>query len=121
MRNVPHTVARLAIAAAVVPAALLVPVTAALADGSAPSTKAQIEHAEQLAAPTSNKAQIEHAEQARATVHPVRPSDVTPTRSTSPGPEVWQLAASAAGGALATGVAMVAGRRLADHPRPLAS
>ena len=121
MSNVPHTVVRLAIAAAVVPAALLVPVTAALADSSVPSTKAQVEHGERLGASTPNKAQIEHAEQARTTVRPARPSHVAQSRTTSSGPEVWQLAASAAGGALVTGVAMVAGRRLVDHPRPLAS
>ena len=61
--------ARLLLTLSVLPTALLVP-TIAAADTAAPSTKAQVEHAEQLSARAATKAQVEHAERASATAAP---------------------------------------------------
>ncbi len=118
--------ARLLLALTVLPTALLVP-TIAAADSSAPRTKAQIEHAEQLSAHTVTKAQVEHAERASATTTATRTTTTTTTRSpvTSGAgggdAAAWQLAVSAALGAALTGGVLITSRRIVDHRRPLAS
>ena len=72
--------ARLLLTLTVLPTAVLVP-TIAAADAATPSTKAQIEHAEQLSAHTVTKAQVEHAERASATTTATRTTTTTTTRS----------------------------------------
>jgi hypothetical protein len=118
--------ARLLLTLTVLPTALLAPAVAA-ADVATPSTKAQIEHAEQISARTVTKAQVEHAERASATTAAARTTATTTTRSPATGGSdggdaaAWQLAVSAALGAVLTGAALLTARRVVDHRRPLAS
>ena len=121
------TAARVLLTLTVLPTALLVP-TIAAADTAAHPTKAQVEHAERESAATAHptKAQVEYAERqsgATAQVGHAEPAarPGTPSVSTSGSGDAaaWQLALSAAVGALVTGAAMVAGRRLGEHPRAL--
>ena len=117
--------ARLLLTLTVLPTALLVP-TIAAADTTPPSTKAQIEHAEQLSARTVTKTQVERSERAAATTTATRTTTTTTTRSPATSgagggdAAAWQLAASAAFGAALTGGVLLTSRRIVDH-RPLAS
>lgn len=119
------TAARLLLALSVLPTALLVPAAATAA--TAPSTKAQVEHAEQQAATGTSKAQVEHAERTTSS----RTTSTGTTTSTSRPPATgtsggddaaaWQLALSAALGAALTGGVVLASRQVTTHRRPLAS
>jgi hypothetical protein len=118
MKHLTNTAARLLLGLSVLPTALLLPAIAA-ADAAAPSTKAQIEHAERGATPAhTTKAQVEAAP-APATVpqsdHPTVPS------SGSGDAAAWQLAVSAAFGAALAGGVIVASRQLTSHRHPVAS
>ena len=102
MRHLTNPSARLLLALTVLPTALLVP-TIAAADSSAPSTTAQIEHAEQLSAHTVTKAQVEHAERASATTTATRTTTTRRGRSSRPSsprwvPSRWSSARARCGG-----------------------
>lgn len=111
--------ASLALALSALPL-VLVPATAAADSG--PSTKAAIEHAEQQAAAPTHppKAQVEHDESTST-----RPSgqQITPSPHPSGGLDAtaWQLALSAALGALVTGGVVVGYHRLAQQGTAIAS
>ncbi len=118
--------ARLLLTLTVLPTALLVP-TIAAADTTPPSTKAQIEHAEQLSARTVTKAQVERSERAAATTTATTATRTTTSTTQSPAHSgegdaaAWQLAVSAVLGAAVAGGVMVTSRQLTNHRRPLAS
>ena len=112
--------ASLALALSALPLVLL---PAAAGADTAPSTKAAIEHAEQAAATSAHpsKAQVEHDE-----VAPSRQAGqlVTPSSSDPSGgldASAWQLALSAALGALVTGGIVVGSRRFGHHGAAVAS
>jgi hypothetical protein len=115
--------ATLALALSTLPVFLL-PV-AAVADTAPPSAKAAIEHAERQADATPThptKAQIEH----REATTPSRPAgqQATPSssvRSGGPDATTWQLALSAALGALVTGGVVLGSRRFSHHGTAIAS
>lgn len=112
--------ASLALALSAVSAVALPAATAA---ATGPRTKAAIEHAErQTVTPTHpNKAQIEHDESTTG-----RPAgqQVTPSTADSSGgldATAWQLALSAALGALVTAGVVVGSRRVGHHGEAVAS
>ena len=113
--------ATLALALSTLPFVLL-PVAAG-ADTAPPSTKAAIEHAEQQASTPTHptKAQVEREESTTS-----RPGgqQVTPSSTHSSGgvdATAWQLALSAALGALVTGGVIVGSRRFGHHGAAVAS
>lgn len=126
------TAARLLLTLSVLPTALLVPAVAA-ADTAAPgtgATKAQVEHGERAAASAApgTKAQVEHREQAAATsaATTARTASTATRGHASTGSRggdaaAWQLALSAALGAVLTGGALLTGRQVTHHRRPVAS
>jgi hypothetical protein len=117
------TTARWGLGATAVLTALLLPAAAATADTSTGQpSKAQVEHAERLGATGATKAQIEHAERqttsGRSSTAPGGTS--TPISASSSDAAAWELAASAAVGALLTATAMVGARRFGHRERALA-
>lgn len=95
----------------------------AVADLSPTSTKAQIEHAEGLAAGPTNptKAQIEQAEREQgSTVVRQGPAPSTPVSSGAGDAAAWQLALSAALGAVLMGSIVVASRQVSQHRHAVA-
>ena len=94
--------------------------TAAAADGTGSTgTKAQVEYSERLAAAEpSTKAAIEHREMLeRQSSTGSQTTQVSPDSGTTSSGDAaaWQLALSAALGALVTGVAFVGGRQVSSH------
>jgi hypothetical protein len=123
MKHLTNTAARLLLGLSVLPTALLLPAIAA-ADAAAPSTKAQIEHAERGATPAhTTKAQVEAVERAAAPAPATVPQSDHPTvpSSGSGDAAAWQLAVSAAFGAALAGGVIVASRQLTSHRHPVAS
>ena len=120
MSHVTHRrAATLALGLSALPLVLL---PAAAGADTAPTTKAAIEHAEQQATtPTHpSKAQVEHDE-----IVPTQPAgqEVTPSSSSSGGVDAaaWQLALSAALGALVTAGVVVGSRRFGHRGEAVAS
>jgi hypothetical protein len=123
------TVATLAFTAALTGGSLLAASQAQAADTAPDRSKAAIEHDEQQSAGGTSadrltKAQIEHREAAGSTSAPGSATDrstdsagggASQAAATGGDAAAWQLAASAALGALVTGAAFVGARQVAGH------
>ena len=96
--------------------AAFLPVVAFAADEPAPVNKAQVEYVERQATPNPPKAQVEHDERSDAG-QPGRTEESTSGSSSSGGLDApaWQLALSAAGGAVVAGAAVVGTSRVRRH------
>jgi len=118
------TVAALALSAG---SLLLIPSGAAADTSGRPASKAAIEHAELQAAGVDrpSKAQIEQRERqhgtAGATGSGSQQQPSSPSSSGGTGAAAWQLALSAALGAVLTGGIVVASRQVTHHGRAVAS